>query len=311
MSIYSNETINENHEAEYENIKEQIKKEKYKTLKDIEIKYPDNLKIQSGIIKRYINDLRYDKAIEICEKYPNYGVIQSQRVTIHIAKNEYNEALQICNQFSNRPELQSQLVTVYTKLKKYNEAHEICDKFIECDKFKTQKIKIYLCEKKYNEALALCDNYPHCIPLQELKLLINKLMIDTEENEIQSTNSQMIMTEEDNTTLCKIRFKLANNTIQTEDLATVAQLETKLDINIYKFVLIAIYHKLGLKKTALQILKTIDSTYSQYKGTLYNILSSKKNTLYDLGIYDQIINWYDDNIMMFQNSMTIVKKGRF
>lgn len=40
--------------------------------------------------------------------------------------------------------------------------------------------------------------------------------------------------------------------------------------------MVVIYHKLGLLKSALQIVKTIDKKYNQYKSTLCSMLAGKK-----------------------------------
>lgn len=358
-------------EMEYNNIKHIIKTGDLADLMAIEKQYADNIKVQSALIKRYIQEKQYKNAMFICKKYEYYEIIQSQLVTIYIAEKRFEKAIQICKRFPDFKELQCQLVSIYTKQRRYDAAIEICKRFYEYDVFKSQLVKIYFYQNEVDQALKICNEAPYDASIQnqlitlyikqgkfddailiakqfpnneiiQYKLLtiylrLNKLdkvmnicrrfpknkiiqekvkgiieLTDTRDDDIlqqqldslicQNKNfykndvtlkNMLIGSEGNETELSKIRTKLANNAITLSDLENLNNMQ--LEINTYKFLQVAIYHRLGLLKSALQVLKTIDSKYNKNKVTIFNALNSKKTSFYNLGLYDQVIDWYNIN----------------
>lgn len=383
MKSQKNTFNDEVKELEYNNIKHIIKTGKLEDLKSIEKEYADNIKVQSALIKRYIQEKQYKSAMFICKKYEYYEVIQSQLVTIYMAERRYEKAIQICKRFPDYKEIQCQLVTIYTKQRRYDEAIEICKRFYEHDVFKSQLVKIYFYQNEFNKALKICNDIPYDASIQnqlmtlyikqgnfeeaislakkfpnneiiqyklltiylrfnELDKVINickrfpknkviqekvkgiMVLTDTRDDDVLqqqldnlicqnkefykndiALRKMLIGSEIEETELSKIRTKLANNTITLSDFENLNNMQSQLDINSYKFLQVAIYHRLGLLKSALQVLKTIDSKYNQNKVAIFNALNSKKTTFYNLGLYDQVIDWC--NISSNINSKQIVK----
>lgn len=371
MKKHKNTFKDEIKEMEYDSIKHIIKTGNFDELRSIENEYADNIKVQSALIKRYIQEKQYKNAMFICKKYEYYDVIQSQLVTIYMTVKRFEKAIDICKRFPDYPGIQCQLVTIYMKQKRYDEAIGICNRFYEHDVFKSQLVKIYFCQNELDKALKICNDVPYDASIQnqlitlyikqgkfddaiylakqfpnneiiQYKLLtiylrLNELdkvmnickrfpknkiiqekvkgiieLTDTRDDDIlqqqldslicQDKNfykndialkTMLIGSEGNETELSKIRTKLANNTITLSDLENLNNMQ--LEINTYKFLQVAIYHRLGLLKSALQVLKTIDSKYNKNKVTIFNALNSKKTSFYNLGLYDQVIDWYNVN----------------
>lgn len=68
MELYRSEFMNQQQENEYNNVKDIIKNGRFIDLMRIEKEYFYNMKIQSAIIKRYIDENMYKQAMIICKK---------------------------------------------------------------------------------------------------------------------------------------------------------------------------------------------------------------------------------------------------
>ena len=266
MEFYRAEFMNQQQENEYNNVKDIIKNGGVIDLTRIEKEYFYNLKIQSAIVKRYIEENKYKQAIKICKKNEFYDVIQSQLVTIYINERRYDEAIKICQKFPENNLIQNR----YKELRNY--------------------------QTTYNDDV-----------LQER---INIFVNQDDEYYKKDGDTKILSLEEgiSNPILDEIRAKLSNGTIGVKDIELLKKLESDIDVDIYKFIMIAICHKLGLVKTALQILKTIDKKYNHYKSTLYSMLADKKSKIYNLGFYDEIINWHSTAETVAAKELVKIKK---
>jgi len=289
-------------------------------------KYPDCLILQNQLITIYMHQSKLNLAIEICKKYPNYDPIQSQLVSIYMRRREYEKAISVCKKHPNVIVLQSQLIKIYTQLGRFDEAINICKKYPNFETIQSQLVTIYKKQNRFDEAIELCRKYLSNeifqVQLLDLYLQLNKIgdaalmldkypnnnIIQTKYNYLRKYIKKIERSWDNNDINNFIITKLLDKTICMDDIEFVKTLENKIDNNTYKFLLIAIYHRLGMIKSALQILKTIDVEYKKQKNKILNVLSCKKSSFYDLGIYDEIINWNEISKVTSNNCVVKVKK---
>jgi len=290
--------------------------------KAIEIcnRYPKEKHIQSQLITIYIKQGKLTEAIEICNKFIKDKTIQSQLVTIYIKQGKLTEAIEICNNFPKDKYTQNQLVSIYITTKQFDKALQICNNFPLDDFFQSQLVKILIENEQFDEAIEICNKFPEHDQMQnQLVSIYIKLGKIKEAAEIckKYPNNKYFQKklnfvrekeiEISKEILTNIRLRILNDEVNNEDLKNLKTLEEIIDSNIYKFVKIAIYHRLGMIKSALQILKNINLEYNKIKNKLFNMLSNKRlSRFYEITVYDEIINW-NDEIIEETNNVKIKK----
>ena len=294
-----------------------IKEKRFDEAIEICNRFPNMMNMQNQLVTIYVQKREYDRAIEICNKFIDYNFFKSQLVKIYIYQNKLEEAIKICKQYPYLDAIQSQLITIYLMLneEKYNEklleqAEKIGERLLHDETIQYQLLTVYLKLNKFDRAVEICQKFPDNKLIQNkykelrnykktynddaLQERINTLVEQDNEHYKKDGDSKILSLEQciNNPILDEIRTKLVNGTIEVKDIELLKKLESDIDSDIYKFIMIAIYHKLGLLKSALQVLKTIDKKYNKYKETLYSMLAGKKSKIYNLGFYDEIINWH-------------------
>lgn len=171
------------------------------------------------------------------------------------------------------PKIQSAIVKRYISEAMFEPAISICENYPTNEVFQSQLATIYIALGERDKAICICEKYPTNEILQRQLATIKKSKPCTKH------------------VLDDIRLKLSMNEIDMEDVNLLKEIESQMDSNLYKFVLVALYHRLGLLKSALTVLKSIDSEYDKYKNLLFTKLTSKKQNFYDLGLYDKVIPW--------------------
>ncbi len=120
----------------------------------------NDTKVQSKIIREYINNEKYNEAEKLAKMYPDCDLIQSQLITVYMMQKRYKKAEKIAKQFLNDEIIQSQLITIYMKQEKYDEAEELIKKYQLGEIKQSQLITIYMKQEKYDEAEEFIKNHP-------------------------------------------------------------------------------------------------------------------------------------------------------
>lgn len=240
-------------------------------LERLQQQYSKNQKVQSAIVTKYIKIGAWDKAISICINHSGHVIFDSQYVKILMKLYRFREAIVICEKYPNDEEFQKKLQQIKSIILKRN---------IEGNCSVHEDVTLDI-----QESDALEDNI----------LNVEEVNADTEENNI----------------LGVIREKLSNNTFENEDLLLLKDLEGKIDDTTYKFILIAVYHRRGTIKSALQVLKTIDPEYKKIQNKILTLLSNKKSVqVYDLGFYDELICWRGSTQNIEEKAVVKAKRAK-
>ena len=185
--------------------------------------------------------------------------------------------------YSDNEKIQSTLITLYMKMEAYDKAIEICNNHSGHVVFDSQYVKILINLGKFQEAIMICEKYPDDKDFYRKLRHIRSLM--SAQNVLFDLETKNILSE--------IREKLSNNDFANEDFLLITDLEGHIDDAIYKFMLVAAYHRRKMFNSALQVLKSIDNPeYKKLKNRVIALINNKKmSNFYDMGLYDEIIGW--------------------
>lgn len=235
------------------------------------------LKEQSKIIKKYIKQNRLDEAEDIANKFPDNEIIQSQLMTIYTKQNRLVDAKSLASKFPNYEPIQSQLMTVYIKQNRFADAEDIAVKYPGNEIIRNKLITIY--------------NYEYGLEAETSSYVDIKESFLQPTFELAKDNSSEI-SEEVAQYLYYLREKIYLNTISIQDVRELSNISDKVSNSCYKFILAAICEKLGMKKDAINALKSIeDERYLKKRNVLIEDLKSKKKKFFDLGKWDELIPW--------------------
>ena len=187
------------------------------------------------------------------------------------------------------------------KHNRIKDALDICNKFPSFLPIQSQLLKIYISQNRLEEAINICKKFPDVEYMQQqLKRIYKK---QDKADQI-TCGRQEFSDKADNYTLfhldCRwddfgsnpIRKKLFDDTFTAEDFNIIKTFEGIIDDKTLKILYIAAYHRMGMFKSALNVLKSMDSIDNKTKNKILNLLSSKNaKSFYDLGFYDKLINW--------------------
>lgn len=188
------------------------------------------------------------------------------------------------------PKIQSAIVKRYISEAMFEPAISICENYPTDEVFQSQLATIYIALGECDKAICICEKYPTNEILQGQLATIKKSKPCAKKTLFFKNNLGNVSLNAKHV-LDDIRLKLSTNEVDMEDVNLLKEIESQMDSNLYKFVLVALYHRLGLLKLALTVLKSIDSEYDKYKNLLFTKLTSKKQNFYDLGLYDKVIPW--------------------
>ena len=210
-------------------------------------------------------------------------------------KEEIEQAKEIANKFPNNAPIQSQLITIYMKSGKKEEieqAKEIASKFPNDEPIQSQLMTIYIKSGKVEELEDLEELR------QEQRIKIDDVFLEQMDNKEENI-------------LSLIRAKLYVGTINNDDIQVLQQNIEQLERKQYYLILIAIYEKIGQKNNALKILKQMEEEGIKLRGLseIKERLKSKKQKLYDLGKWDEIIGWETVITPQYEKERKILEKA--
>lgn len=196
-----------------------------------------------------------EKAKKVASKFPNYEPIQSQLMTIYMQsgkKEDLEKAIEIANNFPNNKVIQLQLRTIYRQRGKTKERLSRNNNIEGNDKDLAKEV-----EKQINT------------------IFINQM----------KKNQESLLT--------LMRAKIYVGTIKDEDLQQLQEMMQDLDKKQFYLIQIATYEKLGQKNNALKVIKQMETEGIKIKelANLKDRLKSKKQTLFDLYKWDELIGW--------------------
>ncbi len=275
----------------------------------------EELKEISKRIKELISQRKYEEALELCtdEICEQDVIILSQKITILIKMDRCEEALELCTVegCEQSDVIQDQKITILFILERYEEIVEECDKGYNRWKNKrfvqskliaiSHIIKKLIRGERYEEALELCtdENCKQNEAIQGQKnyieYLIKKISLVDENEKITYTEK---FKNEVNEIICKTgenEINLNLTRIYFGDITIEEIYDLQVDSWMKLILQIAYFEKynksLGIKLIKKGILeeKRTDKE-KKYLNKLKERMLNKKNVLFDLGLYCEILN---------------------
>ena len=264
----------------------EIQKQKYIIFKKIENivhvydKHPDNLNMQYEKAKLLRKARFYNELMVTCDKYHDNEKIIAQKVEMLKDMNLLEEALNVTNkdEYKNMPYINSQKINILMSLNRYEEALKVANEpiFSNISAIKSQKVTILAKLGLFKEAL---KTYEEGLNLPDFS--INNELLKKIKNEINSgSNNQNLLIE--------YITRLYADKIDIDMI-------DKSNLNEYQKTILKIgYYEKHNKKYGIYYIKKIRNNYKDRKYNTLNqllaILSSKKNNVFKIGVYEEILN---------------------
>ena len=267
-----------------------IKEEDFKTAKKIGKKFKEHAPIQSQMVTIAIKEEDFKKAKEIGEKFKDNAQIQSQMITIAIEEEDFRTAKEIGEKFKGYAPIQSQMITIAIEEEDFRTAKEIGEKFKDNAQIQSQMVTIAIKEGDLKTAREIGEKFKDNESIQsQMKTMAIK------EGEFKTAKETEASIEKK-----ELRTKIYWDRITND---TIDQIEQSANLDDYEktIMLLAICEKRHLKQRIMQIIKSTKDTFTpEQQNILIKILNkskSKKTTIFDMGFYDEILNWkFDENL---------------
>ena len=257
-------------------VKVLIKAEEYDEAEKICKEEISNIKMLSQLIKIYMKQNKLAEAKELCEKNLEIEAIKSQYVTVLIGEGNTEEAKQFC---PNNPIIQSQLISIYMSERNLDEAKKVAEANKTSTAIKGQ-LKIINSQIKKREHK-------------------NALKQKEERKDEERKNKEQVEEEKEIPYINIIKSRIYMDDLPREIIEEIKK--SDLDDWQKMISIIAIYKKKrengNAELTYKEAKKMFKSDPIKLKklNSLNGYISSSKNKMFDLKMFDGIINWHVEN----------------
>ena len=261
---------------------------KIKEIVRIYDKHYYNIEEQYSKVTLLTNAGFYNEAIATCNGYIDNTRFVVQKIKILEELGKYEEALKLASKdrYLNDLVVQKEKINVLLAINEYEKALEIVNR----EEFKNdvyiilQKINILYMLEMYNEALTQYEK-----ALKIPNFIGNQKLLKAIKSQINNPKNKQVMKQEQNIDiLVEYITRLYSNKIDI-DMIKVSELT-----EWQKVILSIGYYEKFNKKYGIYYIKQIRNNYKdkEYKilNQLLAMLSSKKNRLFDIDIYQKILN---------------------